>query len=326
MQQLTNGYWATQIVYVAAKLGIADLLERGPQGLAAMAQATQTHPPSLYRLMRALAGLGVFRENGAGEYETTVLGRCLVSGSPGALRARAILNGEDWYAAWGGLLHSVRTGETAFDHRYGMPWFEHLAANPEVAAIFNEAMASATEGAASAVAAAYDFTRCGTIVDVGGGTGAFLSEILKANPHTRGVLFDLPTVVATAEELLARAGVADRCAVVGGDFFEAVPGGGDVYVLSWIVHDWDDVRCVDLFRNCQRVMAANARLLVVEQVVPPGNEPSLSKLYDLQMLALSGGRERREDEYRTLLAEASLQLTRIIPTRVPRSIIEAVPA
>jgi hypothetical protein len=182
---MTNGYWSTQIIYVAAKLGIADLLEEAPQGIDALAQATQTHAPSLYRLMRALGGVGVVIENDDGTYETTTLGRCLVSGSPGALRARAILNGEDWYTGWGGLLHSVRTGETAFDHLYGMHWFEHMAANPEVAAVFNEAMGSATEGAARAVAAAYDFSGCGTIVDVGGGTGAFLAEILKANPRAR---------------------------------------------------------------------------------------------------------------------------------------------
>lgn len=325
MQQMTNGYWSTQIIYVAAKLGIADLLENGPQSIDALARATQTHAPSLYRLMRALAGLGVFVENEDEAYATTTLGRCLVSGSPGALRARAILNGEDWYRGWGGLLHSVRTGETAFDHIAGMPFFDHLAANPETASTFNEAMASATEGAARAVADAYDFSRCRIIVDLGGGTGAFLAGILKANPQARGVLFDRPSVVAAAALLLSRAGVADRCDVVGGDFFEAVPSGGDLYILSWIIHDWDDDRSVAILKNCRRAMSGDERLLVIEQVVPPGNQPSLSKLYDLHMLALSGGRERREDEYRALLAAADLDLTRIIPTAVPRSVIEASP-
>jgi hypothetical protein len=323
MERMTNGYWSTQIVYVAAKLGIADLLEEGPRGLEALAQATQTHAPSLHRLLRALAGLGVFVENQDGTYETTALGRCLVSGSPGALRARAILNGEDWYTGWGGLLHSVRTGETAFDHLYGMHWFEHMAAKPAVAAVFNEAMGSATQGAARAVAAAYDFSGCGAIVDVGGGTGAFLAEILKANPGARGVLFDRPHILAAAGSTLAAADVADRCDVVGGDFFAEVPAGGDAYILSWIIHDWDDERCVALLRNCRRAMGDGARLLVLEQVIPPGNEPSLSKLYDLHMLALSGGRERREDEYRALLAASDFDLVRVIPTEVPRSIIEA---
>ena len=325
LQQMTNGYWTTQIIYVAAKLGIADLLEDGPQSIDALAQATQTHAPSLYRLMRALAGLGVFVEDGDGAYATTTLGRCLVSGSPGALRARAILNGEDWYRGWGGLLHSVRTGETAFDDVAGMPFFEHLAANPETARTFNEAMSSATEGAARAVADAYDFSRCRTIVDLGGGTGAFLAGILNANPQARGVLFDRLSVVAAAGSLLGRAGVADRCNAVGGDFFEEVPSGGDLYILSWIIHDWDDERSVAILKSCRRAMSDDARLLVIEQVVPPGNQPSLSKLYDLHMLALTGGRERREDEYRALLAAADLDLTRIIPTAVPRSVIEASP-
>jgi O-methyltransferase/methyltransferase family protein len=325
LQQMTNGYWTTQIIYVAAKLGIADALEDGPQGLDALAQATRTHAPSLYRLMRALAGLGVFVENQDGAYATTTLGRCLVSGSPGALRARAILNGEDWYRGWGGLLHSVRTGETAFDHIAGRPFFEHLAANPETASVFNEAMASATEGAAGAVADAYDFSRCRTIVDVGGGTGAFLAGILKANPQARGVLFDRPNVIAAAGGLLTGVGVADRCDLLRGDFFEAVPSGGDLYILSWIIHDWDDDRSVAILKNCRRAMRDDARLLVIEQVVPPGNQASLSKLYDLHMLALSGGRERRKDEYRALLAAADLELARIIPTAVPRSVIEALP-
>jgi hypothetical protein len=325
LQEMTNGYWATQIIYVAAKLGIADLLSSGPLGIQALAESTETHAPSLYRLMRALAGVGVVRENEEGDYETTPLGRCLVRGSPGALRARSILNGEEWYAAWGGLLQSVRTGETAFDHIVGKPFFEHLAANPKSAAVFNEAMASSTEGAARAVANAYDFSPFRTIVDVGGGTGAFLAGILHANPQARGVLFDQPNVVATAGGLLTSAGVADRCNVVGGDFFEAVPGGGDVYMLSWIIHDWDDDRSVAILKNCRRAMAHDARLLVIEQVIPPGNEASLSKLYDLHMLVLSGGRERREDEYRDLLAASDLQLARIIPTDVPRSVIEALP-
>jgi hypothetical protein len=325
LQQLTNGYWTTQIVYVAAKLRIADLVKDSPLGLAALAQATETHAPSLYRLMRALAGLGVFMQNEDGNYEATALGRCLVSGSPGALRARAILNGEEWYTAWGDLLHSVRTGETAFDHVYGMPVFEHLAANPDTAATFNESMVSSTDGMARAVADAYDFSGLGTIVDVGGGTGTFLAGILKANAQARGVLFDQPAVVAAAGTLLSSVGVADRCEVVAGDFFEAVPVGGDAYILSFIIHDWDDDRSVAILKSCRRAMADDARLLLIEQVVPPGNQPSLSKLYDIHMLALAGGHERREDEYRSLLEAADLQLERVVPTEGPRSVLVALP-
>ena len=323
LQQMTNGYWVTQVLYVAAKLGIADLLKDGARSLEVLAESSHAHAPSLQRLMRALVGLGVFSQNDAGEYETTSLGRCLVSGAPGALRARAILNGEEWYSGWGGLLQSVRTGDTAFDQIFGMPFFEYIGANAEATVLFNEAMADSTLVAARSVAGAYDFSHSERIVDVGGGTGAFLAGILRANPQARGVLFDQPNVVAGSDGLLASAGVADRCDVVGGDFFETVPDGGDIYLLSWIIHDWDDARSLTILRNCRRAMGHDARLLVIEQLVPPGNDPSLSKLYDLHMLVLSGGRERSEDEYRDLLAASDLSLARVIPTGIPRSVIEA---
>lgn len=326
LQQLTNGYWVTQIIYVAAKLGIADLLNDGPQDTRTLASATGTHPPSLFRLMRALAGLGLFKETEPGVFELTEMGRCLGTGSAGALRARAILNGEQWYTAWGGLLESVRTGATAFDHVTGASFFEYLAAHPEAAAVFNEAMANSTEATARAVASAYDFSAAGTVVDVGGGTGTFLAGVLTANPNARGILFDRPEVVAAARGVLDRAGLADRCETIGGDFFDAVPSGGDIYLLSWVIHDWDDEQSVAILSNCRRAMRPTDRLLVIEQLIPPGNEPSLSKLYDIHMLVLSGGRERREDEYRELLEMADLRLARVIPTDVPRSIIEALPA
>jgi hypothetical protein len=326
LQEMTNGYWTTQIIYVAAKLGIADLLTHGPQDVDTLARATQTHAPSLGRLMRALGGLGVFRENEQHQYELTTLGRCLVSRSPGALRARAILNGEEWYQSWGGLLDSLRTGKSPFQNLFGKPFFEYLAGRADTAATFNEAMASSTEVAAAAVVKAYDFAGCRTIVDVGGGTGVFLGVILRANSQARGILFDRPNVAAAAREPLADAGIAGRCEVVGGDFLEAVPSGGDVYILSWIIHDWDDDRSIAILGNCRRAMTSDARLLLIEQVVPTGNQPSLSKLYDVHMLVLySGGRERTLHEYRSLLAAADLRLTKIIPTEVPRSVIEAVP-
>ena len=175
------------------------------------------------------------------------------------------------------------------------------------------------------MAAAYDFSRCTTVVDVGGGAGAFLDGILEANPQLRGVVFDLPSVAPAAEELLAASGVVDRCQVVGGDFFESVPGAGDVYILSWVIHDWDDERSVAILKNCRAAMADDAKLLVFEAVIPPGDGPSFAKLYDLHMLVLSGGRERTESEFRALLAAADIELMRIIPTDVPRSLIEAAP-
>ena len=326
LQQLTNGYWVTQIVYVAAKLGIADLLNDGAQDIEDLASATETDPRPLYRLMRALAGLGIFTETATGVFESTDMGRCLVTGSPGALRARAILNGEQWYTAWGGLLDSVRTGETAFDRVTGTSFFGYLDANSDAAAVFNEAMASSTEAAARAVASAYDFSSAGTVVDVGGGTGTFLAEVLKSNPKARGVLFDQPDVIKAASGTLDRARVADRCDTTGGSFFDAVPSGGDIYLLSWILHDWNDEQSVAILRSCRRAVGPDGRLLVIEQLIPPGNDPALSKLYDVHMLVLSGGRERTEDEYRELLEMADFRLMRVVPTDVPRSIIEARPA
>src|SRR5262249_50385405 len=198
LQQMTNGYWITQIIHVAARLGIADLLDDRPRAIGMLAKSTGTHEPSLHRLMRALTGLGVFKQAENGEYQNTALGCCLVTGSPGALRARAILSGEEWYQGWGRLLETVQTGQTAFDRVFGQPFFEYLTANAEAAAGFNEAMASTTEAAARAVSAAYDFSWANVLVDVGGGTGAFLSTILEANPQTRGVLFDRQETAAAA--------------------------------------------------------------------------------------------------------------------------------
>lgn len=325
VQQMTNGYWNTQIIYTAAKLGIADLLLDGPQDVETLADATETHAPSLYRLLRTLAGLGLVSEQHNGQFAITILGRCLARGTPGALRARAILNGEEWYGAWGGLLESVRTGETAFDRVIGRPFFAYLAGNPQPAAVFNEAMASSTQAASTAVAGVYDFSGATTVVDVGGGAGAFLAGILQANPHLRGVLFDVQNIAPAAEALLSSAGVSDRCEVVAGDFFQAVPRNGDIYILSWVIHDWDDERSITILKNCRRAMADTARLLLIEQVIPPGDGASFAKLYDLHMLVLSGGRERTENEYRALLAAADLDLVRVIPTDVPRSVIEALP-
>ena len=325
LRQMTNGYWVTQIIYVAARLGIADLLDDRPRAIDVLAKSTGTHEPSLHRLMRALTGLGVFKEADNGEYQNTALGCCLVTGSPGALRARTILSGEEWYQGWGRLLETVQTGQTAFDRVFGQPFFEYLTANADAAAVFNEAMASTTEAAARAVSAAYDFSWANVLVDVGGGTGAFLGTILEANPQARGILFDRQDVAVEAGALLVGSRVADRCGVVGGNFFDAVPSGGDAYILSWVIHDWDDDRSITILKNCRRAIARDGRVLVIELVVPPGNEASPSKLYDIHMLALTGGRERRQDEYRELLAAADLRLTRVIPTGDPRSIIEAVP-
>lgn len=273
--------------------------------------------------MRALVGWGVFTLDGDGRYETTALGQCLESGAPGGLRARAMLTGKVWYAAWAGLLDSVRTGHSSFEQVTGLPLFGYLNTNAEVAEVFHETMQGATRDVAREITSAYDFSAARTVVDIGGGTGALLAGVLAQNPHAHGIVLDLPDVASRTRDRLADEGFSDRCTVVGGDFFDAVPAGGDVYILSWVIHDWDDDLAVQILDNCRRVMGPAARLLLVEQVIPLGNDNSLSKLYDLHMLAVAGGRERREDEYAELLSASGLQLTRCIPTNGPRSLVEA---
>ncbi len=324
--QMLTGYWITQVIYVAAKLGIADLLERGPRTSDELAMSTGTHAPSLYRLLRALANLEVLEEDETGYFRLTPIGQYLVSSTPGSQRARAIMSGEEMYRAWGDLLYSVQTGETAFDHVFGVPFFQYLAQNDAAATIFNQIMAGSQ--AAAAIIAAYDFSWAKTIVDVGGGDGTLIASILNAYPQTRGILLDTPQVAESARTRLVEASLAERCDVVAGDFFEAVPSGGDVYLLSWIIHDWDDERSIAILKNCHRAMGPDGRLLLLEQVVPGPNEPSMSKLYDLHMLVLAsgGGRERTEAQYRTLLNTAGFRLTTIIPTQLPRSLIEGVHA
>jgi hypothetical protein len=323
---LIAGSWTSQAISVAARLGIADLLEDGPRSCSDLAQATMSHPDALYRLLRALAGIGIFAENGDGRFELTPLAEGLQTKAPVSLCAYAILFGEEWYwRAWGELLHGVRTGECAFEHVSGMQVFDYFARHAEAAKVFDAAMTSRSSMEDRAIAAAYDFA-CGTIVDVGGGRGSLLITILRQNPRTHGILFDRPHVVAGAAEPVDGAKVTDRCQVMAGDFFDRVPAGGDIYLMKKIIHDWDDERARAILTNCRAALTGAGRLLLLEQVILPGNGPSFGKVADLQMLVMTpGGRERTQAEYQTLLAAVGFELIRIIPTDCPLSIIEAAP-
>jgi hypothetical protein len=241
------------------------------------------------------------------------------------MRALAIMYAEEQYRAWGDMLHSVRTGEPAFEHHFGMGVFEYFAQNSEASAVFNEAMTGWTAQLAGAVVDSYDFSPFGTVVDVGGNQGTLLAAILRSQPRVRGILFDQPHVVASAGELLTAAGVADRCARVGGDFFEAVPTGGGAYVLASVLHDWDDDRCVAILTRCREVMRDPGKLLVVELVLPEGDEPFFGKWLDLHMLVMASGRERTAAEYGTLFRAAGFELARVVPTPAGASIVEGVP-
>ena len=322
----TTAYWTSQVIYVAAKLGIPDILASGPQTSEALAATTGTHAPSLYRLLRAVSSLGVLEEDEGRRFSLTPLGTRLRSDIPGSMLAWAILLGEPWFRrAWDNLLHSIRTGNAAFEAVHGAEFWAYIERDPDANALFNKAMTSVAPIKANATVEAYDFSGFGVVVDVGGGHGTLLAVILEGHPQIRGILFDLPHVVDGASAVLRAAGVADRCEIVGGSFFETVPGGGDAYILQTVIHDWDDEPSVRILQTCRRSMSKDAKLLLVEQVVPTGNEYHSSKFDDLNMLVFYRGRERTAGEFHGLLTTAGFTLSRIVPTSAQWSVLEAVP-
>lgn len=321
---LLNGYWRTQLLCAAAELGVADVLAEGPCDIATLARRTGADGDALTRLLRALVGFGVVARTADGWYSTTPRGRWLERSRVGGLHARALLIRRLWYPAWAGLAHSVRTGETAFEHTFGSSLFDYLADHPDTAPVFDQTMAESTRVTAAEVADAYDARWAGTIVDLGGGTGALLAEILARHPQARGILVETPAVAERARAHLQSAGDVDaRCDVREGDFFVDVPSGADLYLLSWILHDWPDSQAVQILSNCRGAMSPDGRLLVVEAVLPEAPQPTNATLYDLHMMAVAGGRERTEDKYDELLAAAGLERTATIPTPGLRSVLEA---
>jgi hypothetical protein len=326
LRQMVTGCLVTQLVYVAAKLGIADRLADGPMTAAQLATAADAHPPSLYRVLRALAALGVFVEDADGRFALTPLASPLCRDAPDSLHAFALLWGETFWPACGSLLHCVRTGQTAFDHLYGIGPFEYLRQHPQAAEIFDEAMSNLTRLQAAAVVGAYDFGGVGTLVDVGGGKGTLLAAVLRAHPPMRGVLYERPEVLPAARKALEADGLLGRCELKRGDFFSAIPEGGDAYTLKDVLHDWDDDRASTILANCARAMGPGARLLVIERGLPPRNVMGAGKMVDVVMLAMTGGRERTEPEYADLLARAGLRLARVVPTGSESMVLEAVAA
>jgi hypothetical protein len=323
---MTTAYWTSQVVYLAATLGIPDILADQPQTSEALAVATGTHAPSLYRLLRAVASLGILEEDEARRFSPTPLGMLLRSDVPGSMRAWAILLGEPWFrGAWDNLLHSIRTGNAAFEGVHGAEFWAYVGRDPDANALFNTAMTSVAPIKTNATVEACDFSESCEIVDVGGGHGTLLAAILAGHPELRGVLFDLPHVVEGAGAVLRAASVADRCEIVGGSFFEAVPAGADAYLLQTVIHNWDDEQSVRILQTCRRSMGEGAKLLVIEQIVPTGNEYHSSKFDDLNMLALFRGRERTVEEFYRLLTIAGFTLSRILPTSSPWSVLEAKP-
>ena len=317
-----TGYFASQTIYVAAELGLADLLAEGPRTADELSGATGTHSRSLYRLLRALASLGIFAEDDGHRFSLTPAAEGLRSDVPGSQRATALMMGGEFYHAWGDLLNSIRTGEPSFPRLYGMSCFEFLAEHPAQGQVFDAAMTALNDRKTEAMLEVYDFSAIKVLADVGGGNGRTLVRILRRYPALRGLLFDLPTVVERARSEIERVGLGYRYRVASGNFLESVPEGADAYLLRHILHNWDDERAQVILRNVHRAMNAGAKLLVVDRVIPPGNAPLFGKLQDLTMLVVHGGMERTEEEFRRLFESARFRLTRIVPTTLEVCVIE----
>jgi hypothetical protein len=324
--QLILGMFVSRALGVAAELGVADALKEGPLELQELARRTGSDPDGLYRMLRALAAFGVFELQADQRLANNELSLLLRADVPGSMRANALwFSDVSGWTAWGRLDHSVRTGKPAFDEAFGSDCFTWLEGHASSLAIFQRTMTGLSLASGSAVAAAYDFSSLRKVVDVGGGHGTFLSLILDHFPHLKAVLFDRPEVIQSAREMLKTGRHAAGIETVTGDFFESVPSGADAYLLKHIIHDWDDEQCIRVLANCRRALPPGGRVLIVESVLSPGPESTITKLIDLEMLVMtSGGRERTEQEFSSLLGRAGLEFTRLIPTQSPVCVVEAV--
>lgn len=325
LNQMMTGYWLSQAIYVAAKLGLSDLLHQEPQTAAQLAAKTNVQKEALFRLLRALASVGVYSEQTDGRFAITPIAEELRSDVPNSKRALAIMSGEEHYGSWAELLYTVRTGKPAFDKIFGEPIFDWLSKHPEQAAVFDAAMVSVHGRETSAMVEAYDFSNIGTLADVGGGNGSVLRGVLAKNLDVRGMLCDLPGVLERAQPLIAAEGLAGRLQTFPTNFFEAVPPGADVYMMRHIIHDWTDEQSLTILRNVRKVTRDDGRLLVIESIIPPGNDPSFGKLLDLNMMVIPGGKERTEAEYRELFSKSGFRLEKAVLTAADVSIIEGRP-
>jgi SAM-dependent methyltransferase len=325
--QMATGEWVARTLHAAAMLGLADQLTGGPKSAEDLAGPVGAHAPSLHRLMRTLASIGILAEQKGQRYTLTALGEALKLNAPGSPRSTVLTFGSPWaQSAWDHLVYSVQTGKTGFEKAQGMPMFDYLARHPEDASLFNETMVGFHSQEPPAVAAAYDFSTFKTIVDVGGGTGNLLAAILTLYAGPCGVLFDLPHVAAEAPALLKAKGVNDRVTIEAGDFFKSVPAGGDAYMLSHIIHDWNEDQCLTILRHIRKVVNSGGRLLIAEMVLPAGDTPHPGKMLDMAMLVWPGGQERTLAEYDHLLSKGGFHLTRVVPTDSAVNIVEAVVA
>jgi hypothetical protein len=326
LMRLINGYQVSQALHVAGTLGVADQLKDRPKSYDVVARSCGAHPPSLYRLLRALAAVGVFHETGNKEFSLTPLGVCLTSDAPDSRcnYARWIGTPGQW-RSWGNLLHSIKSGESATEFTHGRDAWTYRMQHPEEQAVFNSAMTGNSRSEARAVLEAYDFSRFAFVVDLGGGQGLLLKEILLACPAARGILFDQPHVIASAHKVPIFAELEQRCQFVAGSFLESVPENGDAYLMKAILHDWDDDRSIEILRTCRRAMSPKARLFVIERVIGPPNESPEGKFSDLNMMVQYAALERTRQEFHNLLKSGGFELTDVVPTRSPMSIIVGQP-
>ncbi|WP_051871648.1 methyltransferase [Streptomyces sclerotialus] len=327
LMEMVVGGCTAQAIYTAAKLGIADVLAEGPRTAEEIAAKVEADPDGVYRLLRALTTRAIFAEEPGKRFTLTPMADALRSDAPNSVRALVLMAGHPiTWETWGRLTHSVVTGEPAFWKLRGMRVFEYLARDEEYADLFNQAMTFSSSIEIPTILEAYDFSRFRTIVDVGGGQGRLLAAILQATPDANGVLLDIESVTASAPPVLAEAGVADRCTIHSGSFFDAVPTGGDAYILKHVLHDWPEDKAVDILRSVRASIGENGELLLVALVLPDDNSPHLGKVVDLDLLLEFGGRHRTAEEYRRLLATAGFALRRVVPTAGAASVVEAVPA
>ncbi len=324
--RLIGSTLVARAIGIVSELGISDLVAREPRTAAALAAETGTHADALYRLMRLLASHDIYQEDEQGRFHLTPLAAVLKREGDDSLYDIVRLAWQDiTWDTYRQLPHTIKTGEPAFTKAFGADFFDYLAARPDINARFDASMALFSEPENDVIARTCDFAEASRVVDVGGGRGGLLAAVLKAHPTLRGVLFDRQQVIADSH-ILHEAGVLNRCDIVSGDFFEAVPPGGDVYLLKRILHDWDDRRALRILRTCAEALGESSRLLTVDAVIEPGNAPDPNKAMDVGIMALTPGRERTEDEFRALYAAAGLKLTRVVATERPStlSIVEGV--
>jgi hypothetical protein len=325
--QIGTAYWASLMLLAAARLELADRLAGGARSSSELASELKLNPAALHRYLRSLAGMGVLTEVENQTFALTPLGEALKKDAPGSAYATIMtLTGDICMKSWNELLYSLQTGKTGMEKAFGKPLFDHLAERPDAASLFSETMVGFHGAEPPAVAEAYEFGEFGSIVDVGGATGNMLVHILKRHPQPRGVLFDMPHVVTDAPALLEAHGMTDRIAIESGSFFDAVPAGHDAYILSHIIHDWNEDQCQIILKNCREAIAADGRLLLVEMVLPEGDTPHPGKMLDMMMLVGPGGQERTPSEYSAQLGKAGFKMTRVVPTNSDVSVVEAVPA